>query len=160
MTAAIAGLGITEMGKVYGKTATDFAGEALEPAHVDVLPGGPQQVGAGPGEHHLAPGGRLQRLPEPGDIHLQGVLRTCRGMLPPQPVDKDIAGHRLVRAEDENREQCPLLLAADIEDMAVNADLDRSEQPVLDSRRGPQMQPPQPGSPDCSGPGEIPKAAA
>ena len=29
MTAAIAGLGITEMGKVYGRTASDFAGEAL-----------------------------------------------------------------------------------------------------------------------------------
>ena len=35
MTAAIAGLGITEMGKVYGKTATDFAGEALELALQD-----------------------------------------------------------------------------------------------------------------------------
>src|SRR5690349_14866771 len=29
MTAAIAGLGITDMGKVYGRTASDFAGEAL-----------------------------------------------------------------------------------------------------------------------------------
>jgi acetyl-CoA acetyltransferase len=29
MTAAIAGLGVTEMGKVFGRTATDFAGEAL-----------------------------------------------------------------------------------------------------------------------------------
>ena len=26
---AIAGLGLTEMGKVYGRTATDFAAEAL-----------------------------------------------------------------------------------------------------------------------------------
>ena len=53
-------------------------------------------------------------------------MRTRRGMLPPQSVDKDIAGHRLVRAEEENREQRPLLLAADIEGMAVNAGLDRS----------------------------------
>src|SRR3954449_1662836 len=28
-SAAIAGLGITEMGKVYGRTASDFAGEAI-----------------------------------------------------------------------------------------------------------------------------------
>ena len=28
-TTAIAGLGMTEMGKVYGRTATDFAAEAL-----------------------------------------------------------------------------------------------------------------------------------
>jgi len=34
-TAAIAGLGITEMGKVYGRTATDFAGEALALALAD-----------------------------------------------------------------------------------------------------------------------------
>jgi acetyl-CoA acetyltransferase len=35
MTAAIAGLGITEMGKVYGRTASDFAGEALSLALAD-----------------------------------------------------------------------------------------------------------------------------
>ena len=29
VNAAIAGLGITEMGKVYGRTASDFAGEAI-----------------------------------------------------------------------------------------------------------------------------------
>lgn len=29
VSAAIAGLGITEMGKVYGRTASDFAGEAI-----------------------------------------------------------------------------------------------------------------------------------
>jgi hypothetical protein len=50
-------------GCVRRERATAFAGEALETAHVDVLRGGPQQVGARPGEHHLAPGGRLQRLP-------------------------------------------------------------------------------------------------
>ena len=88
------------------------------------------------------------------------MLRTRRGVLPPQPVDKDIAGHRLVRAEDENREQRPLLLAADIEDMTVNADLDRPEEPVIDPRRGPQNATPQHGSPESSGPDEIPEAAA
>ena len=30
-TGAIAGLGITEMGKIYGRTATDFAAEAMGP---------------------------------------------------------------------------------------------------------------------------------
>jgi acetyl-CoA acetyltransferase len=34
-TAAIAGLGITEMGKVYGRTASDFAGEAIAVALED-----------------------------------------------------------------------------------------------------------------------------
>src|SRR3954470_16226889 len=34
-TAAIAGLGITEMGKVYGRTASDFAGEAIALALAD-----------------------------------------------------------------------------------------------------------------------------
>jgi acetyl-CoA acetyltransferase len=34
-TAAIAGLGITEMGKVYGRTASDFAGEAIARALED-----------------------------------------------------------------------------------------------------------------------------
>jgi acetyl-CoA acetyltransferase len=34
-TAAIAGLGITEMGRVYGRTASDFAGEAIARALAD-----------------------------------------------------------------------------------------------------------------------------
>src|SRR5881227_1767151 len=34
-TAAIAGLGITAMGKVYGRTASDFAGEAIALALAD-----------------------------------------------------------------------------------------------------------------------------
>src|SRR5438552_4430336 len=34
-TAAIAGLGITEMGKVYGRTASDFAGDAIALALAD-----------------------------------------------------------------------------------------------------------------------------
>jgi hypothetical protein len=106
-----------------------------------VLPRGPQEVGAGPGEHHLAPGGRFQRLPEPRDVYLQGVLRTRGGMLPPQLVDQDIAGHRLVGAEKENCEQRALLLAADIEDVAVHAGLDRPKQPVIDPCRGPQLHP-------------------
>jgi hypothetical protein len=63
-------------------------------------------------------------------------------MLSPQPVDKDIAGHRLVRAEEENHEQGALLLAADIEGMAVHAGLDRPEQPVIDPCRCRQLHPP------------------
>src|SRR5215471_1745534 len=122
--------------------ATAVAGEALETAHVDVLRRGPQEVGTRPGEQHLAPGGRLQRLPEPGDVYLQGVLRARGGVLPPQPVDEDITGHRLVRAEEENREQRALLLAADIEDVAVHAGLDRPKQPVIDPCCGPQLHPP------------------
>ena len=48
-------------------------------------------------------------------------------MIPLQAVDKDITGHRLVCAEKENREQRPLLLAADIQGMAIEAGLDRPE---------------------------------
>src|SRR5262249_58715540 len=88
-------------GCVRPERASAVAGEALEAAHIDVLPGGPQEVGARPGEHHWAPGRWFQRLPQPRDIHLQRVLRTRGGMLPPQPVGEDIAGHRLVRAEEE-----------------------------------------------------------
>jgi hypothetical protein len=63
-------------------------------------------------------------------------------MLPPQSVDKDVAGHRLVRAEEENREQRPLLLAADIEGMAVHTGLDGPKDPVIDPCRGRQLHPP------------------
>ena len=114
-------------GRVRHQRATALAGKALETAHIDALPGGSQNVCAGPGQHNLSVGCRLQCLPEPGDVHVQRVLRARGRMLPPQPVKQGIAGHRLVRAEKENYKQRPLLLAADIEDMAVNANLNRPE---------------------------------
>ena len=49
------------------------------------------------------------------------------GTLSPQPVDQDVTRYRLIGAEQENREQRPLLPAADINGMTVNANLKRSQ---------------------------------
>jgi len=75
-------------------------------------------------------------------------------MLSPQPLSQAIRGHRLVRVKKQNREQRPLLAAADVQEAAVNAHLDRPEQPVIDHCPGPHP---------CSGtlylPGVRPPAA-
>jgi hypothetical protein len=107
--------------------ATALRGEALETANIDVLLCGTQHVGAWTGEHHRATCRRLQCLPEPRHINLQGVLRTCGRVFPPQAVDEHIARHCHVCAEDKDCEQRSLLLAADIQGMAIEADLSRPE---------------------------------
>ncbi len=49
----------------------------------------------------------------------------------PQVVNENVTGDGLVRPEKENREQRPLLQAADLDRTAVGADLERSEKPVV-----------------------------
>lgn len=58
-------------------------------------------------------------------------------MLTPQLVDKHIAGHRLVRPEEEDREQRPLLQAANIKGVAIDVSLDRPQKAVIDHPRSP-----------------------
>jgi hypothetical protein len=104
-------------------------------AHLDLIgAGGHPGRPAHPGRDRPPPG---QCLAESGDVHLKGVLRSRGRTRAPQPVDQDFARYRLVRAEQQNREQCALLLAADFEGMAVNARLNRPQQPVIDHRRAP-----------------------
>jgi len=74
-------------------------------------------------------------------VHVKRVLNAGRRMLPPQPVDQHIARHGLVRAEHENRQQRELFVASDVQHAAIDASLDRPEQPVIDHRRGPPNQP-------------------
>ena len=60
-----------------------------------------------------------QHLAQPGDVYLQGVLRARGRMIAPQPVDQSIPGDRLVRGEQEDRQQRPLLQAADLDGLPV-----------------------------------------
>src|SRR5215469_3553887 len=117
--------------------AAALPGETLKIVHVNAVVGGSQQVGAGPGQHHLTTGGGPQRLPQSRNVHLQGVLRARGRMLSPQPLSQAIPGHRLVRVKKQDREQRPLLAAADVQEPAVNARLYRPEQPVIDHCQGP-----------------------
>jgi hypothetical protein len=107
--------------------ATALRGQALKTADVDAFLCGTQHVAAWTGEHHRAPGRRLQCLPEPRDVNLQGVLRPRGRMFPPQPIDEHIARHRHVRAEEKDHKQRSLLWAADIQGIAIEADLGRPE---------------------------------
>jgi hypothetical protein len=60
-------------------------------------------------------------------MYTSSVCWARAGALPPQPVDQEIARHRLVRAQNKNRQQRPLLLAPDVEDTAVDAGLNRPQ---------------------------------
>ena len=119
-------------GRVRRQRLPPLPGQALEPAHIDMLVLDPQQVRARPGQHQLIPGGIPQRLAQPGDVHLQGVLRARGKMLPPQLVSQNIAGDGLVRPEHEHRQQRPLLRPADLDGPPVGVDPERPEKPVFD----------------------------
>ena len=120
------------LGRVRRQRLPPLPGQALEPVHIDMLVLDPQQVRARPGQHWLIPGSILQRLAQPGDVHLQGVLRARGKMLPPQLVNQNITGNGPIRPEHEHRQQRTLLQPADLDGLPVCADLERPEKPVSD----------------------------
>ncbi len=105
--------------------ATAPRSQALETADVNTLLGSTQHVGTGPRQHHRASSRGLQCPPEPRDIDLQRVLRASGRMFPPQTVDEHITRHRHIGAQHKNRKQRSLLLAADIQNTAVEVSLNR-----------------------------------
>ena len=79
----------------------------------------PQQVPAAAGQQHLAgrpvrpP--RLERRPQPGDVHVQRVHRSGGQLVAPDPVDQLIARDRLVRPRRQQPEDRPPLRRAELE---------------------------------------------
>lgn len=59
-------------------------GQALEPVDIEFVRPHLQAVRAWAGRQQLPVGGLLQRLAQPRNIHLQGMLRACRRMLAPK----------------------------------------------------------------------------
>ena len=68
-----------------------------------------------------------QHPAQPRHVAVERLRRAPGWMLPPQPGDQPVARHRLVRAEEQHREQCALLRPAERERGAVAARLDRAE---------------------------------
>lgn len=65
------------------------------------------------------------------------MLGAGRRTLAPQPVDQDIARHRLVRIEQEEREQRAQFPATHVKHAAIDGGLDGPQQPIFDHRGGP-----------------------
>jgi hypothetical protein len=74
---------------------------------------------------------RLERLSEPGHVDLQGARRCRRRSRTPEIIDEAIAGDDLVRAQQEDREQRPLLGGDQGYRPALVADLEGSKDTEL-----------------------------
>src|SRR5262249_30997608 len=81
---------------------------------------------------HALSSRRIERLAQPPDVYGHGVAGTWWGMLAPELVDEYITMNRLVRVEQQNREQAPLFRAADVHHVSVEDNFERPEQAIVD----------------------------
>src|SRR6266851_2484053 len=68
-----------------------------------------------------------EQRPQPRDIRVERALRAFRCPRAPQAVDQSIAGDDLVPAQQQRRQQRPLLRPAKRQRPAIDPDLDRAE---------------------------------
>ena len=88
----------------------------------------------------LAPALGLEQLPQLGDVDLKEVRRRLGRPLLPEVLDEPVARDDLVRVEEEDREQSPLLRASELERATLGADFEGPENQELElplGRRGP-----------------------
>ena len=87
-------------------------------------------------EHRVAAAVRAERLAEPRDVDLERVAGGGGRVVGPQLLDQPIAGHDAVGLQQQDREQRPLLGAAEREPVTVRADLERAEDAEVDGSPG------------------------
>ena len=71
--------------------------------------------------------GLRERLAQLGHVRLHHLLRRARGPLAPEIVDDPVPCDRLVRVEQEERQERPRLAGRDRERRAAIADFHRAE---------------------------------
>jgi hypothetical protein len=115
--------------------AQAFVKQSLEARGVELVVSDSQQVAGVVRHEHL--GGLsarppwLQRRTQVGHVGLQGVQRAVRWAVFPQLLKEPVARHNVVRLEEQQRENPTLLRTAESYRAAINDDLQRPEDPEL-----------------------------
>ena len=104
----------------------------FEPGCVEPARSEPSYVPGRLGNEHVG----AERLAQLRDVHLQGVRGRPRRRLAPQLVDQPLHRDDLVPAQEQCREQRPLLRAPESEGAAAEAHLERAEDQELGSLSG------------------------
>ena len=73
---------------------------------------------------------RFERRPQPGDVHPQRLLLAGR-VVAPELVEDAIGGHDPVDVEQQQGEQRPLLVRAEVDGLAARSSLQGTEDPEL-----------------------------
>ena len=110
------------------QVAAALIDQPLEAVRVQVVRVEPQLVAALARDNLAAvPSAGRKCLPQPRDVNLEGLGRGGRRLLPEELVDQPIGGKRLVRVEQEQRQQSPLLAAPERNRPALIEDLERAK---------------------------------
>ena len=74
---------------------------------------------------------RLEQLPEPRDVHLERVRGRLGRRASPELVDEPVRRERLIRVQQEDREQLAALACVQADGAVVAHDLERAEHSKL-----------------------------
>jgi hypothetical protein len=86
----------------------------LEAVQVELAVRDVQQVaGCAGDEQRVAAAVRAERLAQPRDMDLEGVVRGRRRIVGPQLLDQAVAGDDAIGLQQEDRQQRPLLRTAE-----------------------------------------------
>jgi hypothetical protein len=128
------------VGSIFLEKPAAFVPQALEPRQVDVLGSSREEIPGLTSTQHVV---GLERLPQAGDVLLEGRGSILRRVVAPQLLDEAIARDDSARLEHEHREDASLLdtaeakLAPTLPDLAgaVEAEGEASRQTITEPRR-------------------------
>jgi hypothetical protein len=114
-----------------GQQAPRRGGQLLKPGRIQGLRRHSQQVARLAGDQHLAGGAAcpvgLQRPAQAHHVRLQGLGGGRRRVLSPQPADQRLRRHHLVGSCQQQGQQQPFLLPAQLNRAAVGLHFQRPE---------------------------------
>ena len=113
--------------------------EALEALEVELTTLDAQQVsGRACNETRLVAGRHAEHLPQPRDLVAQGVVGRVLRQLGEELADQTLARDDTIGAQEEQRQQCPLLRPPDRHEGSVHSNRKRTQDPELQAPRGHQ----------------------
>ena len=124
-------------GGVVAHQAASLSDGGFEALGVERIGFDLQDVPVVAGEQHAAlaafGAGRFQRRPQPRDVDPQGLL-LAGGVVAPELLEDPVGGHDTVGAEQQEREQRPLLVRPEVDGCTVGQGLERTEDSELHGR--------------------------
>ena len=111
----------------FNALAPAFGDECLEAGGVEALRRDPRHIAGRLGDDDSVPAGFPERLPQPGDVHLQGMDRPI-GWLPfPEILGQALGGDHSVHRGEQQRQHGPLPAPTQRDSPALMEDLYRPE---------------------------------
>ena len=107
---------------------------ALEARDVELARLDSGDVSGRTGHDHGLAAGLSQSFAQLGDVDLHDLRGRRRRLVAPELVDQAVSRNDLVRAQQQDGEQRPLLRSSERQDTSTVSDLERAEKPEVQSR--------------------------